>query len=72
MKSLNLIHAKIYSDNLSDAAHAAYWLECHAGAEGAYSLHINAIDEAFFKLAEALGYRVEKIEQPAPPERADA
>ena len=49
---------------MSNAAHAAYWTACMDGERGNSSLefHERDIIETFQKLADVLGYRVEKID----------
>lgn len=49
---------------ISNAAHAAYWTACMDGERGNSSLefHERGIIETFHKLADVLGFRVEKID----------
>lgn len=71
---IDFCSVSLRGNQISNAAHAAYWTASMDGERGNSSLefHERDIMEAFNKLAASLGYRVEKIEQPVEaPEAAE-
>lgn len=62
MNANNLIHAKIAAGYIADAAHVAYWLKGIPGKDDTFKMHTDFCDAHFRKLADAMGYRIEKID----------
>lgn len=63
--AIDYLKAEYPATEIMRAAHAAYYLE-GSGADSAWTnAQDNTIHRYFADLAKALGYRVEKIEEPA-------
>lgn len=71
---VDFVTVSLRANQIGNAGHAAYWTACMDGERGNSSLefHERDIIETFQKLADVLGYRVEKIDQPVEaPEAAE-
>lgn len=55
----NLLAIRVHARDIADTAYAAFWSEAHA------KYLMDKAHDDFLRLAEAMGYRVEKIEAQA-------
>jgi hypothetical protein len=63
MDASKLLAPKYAAQEIVEAAHTAYWLASYGA--GQEKFQVQEIHRNFAKLADVLGYRIEKIEAPA-------